>query len=66
MTSIEEIKTDRMFDSKDKADSYVKAQEMEEIFPNQSGFDHPKKNGNLSKLLAPSLVCISTNFSNKC
>jgi hypothetical protein len=34
---------DRVFDSKEKADMYVKEQQMNEILPNLRGFEHTIK-----------------------
>jgi len=42
MAKVEEIQArsvDRVFDSKDKAETYVKEQQMNEILPNLSSFD---------------------------
>jgi hypothetical protein len=43
MSKVQEIEArcvDKVFDSKEKADSYVREQERGENLPNLSGFDH--------------------------
>jgi Mg2+ and Co2+ transporter CorA len=43
MSKVQEIEArcvDKVFDSKEKADSYVREQEKRENLPNLSGFDH--------------------------
>jgi hypothetical protein len=43
LAKVEEIQArsvDKVFDSKEKADRYVKEQQMDEILPNLSGFEH--------------------------
>lgn len=44
MAKVEEIQArsvDRVIDSKAKAETYVKEQQMNEVLPNLSSFDHP-------------------------
>jgi hypothetical protein len=43
IAKVEEIQArsvEKVFDSKEKANKYVREQEMEEMLPNLSGFEH--------------------------
>jgi hypothetical protein len=43
MAKVDEIQArsvDKVFNSKEKANKYVREQEMEEMLPNLSGFEH--------------------------
>jgi hypothetical protein len=40
VSEIQTISVEKDFDSKEKANKYVREQEMEEMLPNLSGFEH--------------------------
>jgi hypothetical protein len=40
VSEIQTISVEKVFDSKEKANKYVREQEMEEMLPNLSGFEH--------------------------
>ena len=40
ISEIQTISVEKVFDSKQKANKYVRKQEMEEMLPNLSGFEH--------------------------
>jgi hypothetical protein len=40
VSEIQTISVEKIFDSKEKANKYVRKQEMEEMLPNLSGFEH--------------------------